>query len=1167
MSAEETIRKALGELKIDEILKMSNSDGSRMSSSELEAAIGKLQEWQSRAAHREREEKKRLAREEAEQKKREKEAREAAHIEKVTSMELPIGWDNIFDSDPRAEGVHADSVSDGLILSLSNLGRVDIEYISSVTGSGYKEVIEALRGSIYQNPQTWGECFYKGWETAEEYLSSNLSAKWQAAKDANTKYRGYFAENLRALEAVMPGEVAAKDIYVTLGSPWVPTDVIDDFIKHIYGIDHDIHETFSVRHDLLTGTWEIPSKSSYSLNVSGTFTYGTRRLPAVNIIEKTLNMRPISVNDEVYDPTTKSGVRSVVNKDETLLAIEKQKLLIDEFQRWVWTDKKRADRLREIYARNFTSMRRRVFDGSFLKFPTMNNAVTLYPYQKNAVARILFTPNTLLAHEVGSGKTYVMIAAGMEMRRMGLSKKNLYVVPNNIVGQWEKIFREMYPKSKLLVVDPKRFAPHKRIDTLEDMRDGDFDAIIIAYSCFDMIPMSDKSLLAELEVALEELKANLSDRTKATSGLRTRVKKTSEKIAELTLKVSDISSQLEATKEQIFFDDLGVTRLFVDEAHNYKNLPLETKNPSVLGINAKGSKKCKDMMDKVCFVEKEGGGVILATGTPVTNSVTDAFVIQKYLQNGELGLLGISNFDGWAGMFAQQAQAFEIDVDTSSYRLATRFSKFHNLPELTALFSQIADFHKLDKQNGIPDLDGYTDALIPKTPEFTAFLSDISRRADDVRAHNVSRATDNMLKITTDGRKGALDMRLVDPNAQFDYRSKVSRCAENVASIWATTNGSQLVFCDTSTPKSAFNVYDEIRRLLVGYGIPDGEIAYVHDAETETKRQKLFADVRSGAVRILIGSTFKIGIGVNVQDKLIALHHLDVPWRPADMTQREGRIIRQGNENEKVRIFRYITDGSFDAYSWQLLETKQRFITALLSGSYTGRDGGEIDDTVLDYAEVKALAVGDPLIKERVETANELERTITLHQKEVDERLRLENELSALPAQIEAQKRDIERAKTDLAAYTRRMASLPQPQSTAEKEEYAKKRRELRERIYAAISDNAQKSEETRVARYHGFDVVLPAHMMSEKPYLWLVREGKYFVDLGEKERGVLARIDNFLDALPKHIEKLGETLAFFEKRETQIKEELKKIVSYSDRIEELGEKLRKIDKKLNVGN
>lgn len=555
----------------------------------------------------------------------------------------------------------------------------------------------------------------------------------------------------------------------------------------------------------------------------------------------------------------------------------------------------------------------------------------------------------------------------------------------------------------------------------------------------------------------------------------------------------------------------------------------------------------------------------MATGTPITNSVTDAFIMQKYLQSGELGLLDIGNFDSWVGMFAERVTEFEIDVDTSSYRMATRFSKFHNLPELTSLFSQIADFHRIDKTNGVPDFEGYSDALVAKTQGFEDYLKEISRRADDVRNHNVPRNVDNMLLITTDGRKAALDLRLVDPASKFTYQSKVARCAENVFHIHSCTNGTQIVFCDTSTPKAGFNIYDEMKRLLVNMGIPIREIAYIHDADTEKKRAKLFDMMRKGTIRVLIGSTFKLGIGVNVQDKLIAIHHLDVPWRPADMTQREGRILRQGNENPKIKIYRYITEGSFDAYSWQLLETKQRFITGLLSGSYTQRDSTDIEDTVLNYAEVKALAVGNPLVKKRVETANELSRYLTLQRKLVETRLYLESELRELPAQMEHQKKLIEKARIDKEFYADHIGSLPIPITAAEKKANAEKRKNLREMIFAAVRDNELKTSESVFMDYCGFKIVLPANMKKENPFVWLQRTGRYYVELGDTELGILTRIDNFLNGLDTHIDNLNKALINMSDKKKHIRAELDSRENYTDKIKELKEQIEIMDKKLGV--
>ena len=1146
------------------------------SSEEIGAMIEQLREAKEQARKREEEERRRREMTDILRQRQEERERKEAHVCEVTCMDLPLDWENVFDSDERTRGVHTDSIPDALVMCLNTLGRVDIEYISSVTGADYKTVICTLKGSIYQNPDTWGECFYKGWETAEEYLSGNLMRKLNTAREAYKEYYGWFSENIKAIEKVLPPAVTAEDIYITLGSPWVPASVIDDFILHLFGspfrhknggfssFDEDrIMESWRTVHDGIIGTWEIPGKSRYHHSVGVRKVYGTERIEALYILEKTLNMKSVTVTDEVSCTGNSSGKKRVINKAETVAALEKQQKLIKEFQKWVWQDEDRKKRLENIYENNFGCVRRRIFDGSFLEFPGMSPSVQLYPYQKDAAARIIFTPNTLLAHDVGAGKTYVMIAAGQELRRMGLSKKNLYVVPNNIVGQWRIIFLEMYPGAKLLCVDPKAFEPKKRNAVLEQIRDEDFDGIIMAYSCFEQIPLSKDYYLEELESRKAQVEAIVRQKTKATS----RLKKKQEAIEKA---LADMSAAMDDMYDTVCFDELGITRLFVDEAHNFKNVPLDTKTENVLGISSAGSKKCRDMMDKVHMIQKknDGKGVVLATGTPVTNSVTDVYIMQQYLQSGELAMLDLQSFDSWIGMFAEKVTEFEIDVDTSSYRLATRFAKFHNLPELTSLLSSVADFHGADGATGIPVFSGYSDAVVSKTPEFSAYLDDISSRADSVRKGLVNRKDDNMLKITTDGRKAALDLRLVDPHAMFTYQSKVARCAENAADIYFKTTAdrsAQLIFCDTSTPKAGFNIYDELKVRMMQLGVPESSIAYVHDAETETQRSQLFARVRCGDIRILIGSTFKLGLGVNIQERLIALHHLDVPWRPADMTQREGRILRQGNTSGRVFIYRYITEGSFDAYSWQLLETKQRFISSLLSGSLTERSGTDIADTVLDYAEVKALAVGDPLIKERVEAANELTRYMTLQHKLVESRLRLEKELLELPAKIQNQMNLIESCKRDITAYAEWKKANPPVADSRQKKAEADNRRQLRELIGDAVRENALETKERTLLTYRGFDIVLPANMSPERPYLWLKRSGKYYVELGDTDIGNLIRIDNFLDSLDEHLAALEQGLESLNDKERDIRSELSKDESYIDRIEEYKKKLEKLDKRLGV--
>ena len=1094
-------------------------------------------------------------REEEEQLERERRQQEDmdARIEKATCMDLPLDWENVFDSDARTQGVHVDNVADALVLSQVTLGRVDIEYMASITGRDYKAVIESLQGAIYQNPERWEECFYKGWETADEYLTGNLMRKWNAANEANKIFRGHFTENLRAIEKVIPETVATKDIYVTIGSPWIPSDVIDEFIEYLLGpSSYSKLPAGKVKHDEITGTWDIPFKSRYYDKSASYSTYGTSRIEALYIIEKTLNMKNVVVTDKVACVSTKSGEKRVINKAETALAIEKQKLIIEKFQKWIWTEPRRKERLEEIFESKFSCVRTRRFDGSFLTFPTMDSSIELYPYQRNAIARILFSKNTLLAHDVGSGKTYVMVAAAMELLRMGLTKKNLFVVPNNIVGQWKGIFLKLYPQANVLCIEPKHFTPTKRVATLKAIRDNDYDGIIMAYSCFDMIKLSNKYHLEALKEEKKELEEMAKTYGKRTSGLEQRQKKNKEEIDKyLSLYGTD--------KLPLAFDELGITRLFVDEAHNYKNVPLDTQVDRVLGINTEGSAKCKAMMEKVYYIQKQndGGGVVMATGTPITNSITDAFVMQKYLQSGELAALDLQSFDAWIGMFAERSTEFEVDVDTNSYRLATRFSKFHNLPELTTLLSSIADFHQVRSGGELPEFDGYTDALIGRTMEFGNYLQDISHRADAVRHGKVRRRDDNMLKITTDGRKAALDLRLVDRTAQFTYQSKVARCAENVCEIYHRTTkdrSTQLVFCDVSTPKSGFNMYDELTHLLLLYHVKEEEIAYIHDADTDRKREVLFDRMQRGEIRILIGSTFKLGLGVNVQNKLIAVHHLDVPWRPADMVQREGRILRQGNTNKKIQIFRYITEGSFDAYSWQLLETKQKFISALLEGSITERSGSDVDDTVLSYAEVKALAIGNPLIKKRVETVNELQRYLTLQRKLVEEKELLEKKYSEMPLRIAETRTRMNQCRADILRYVENKREFD-----------FEERKDLRSAIYEAVMDNVLQPVERTFMPYQGFEIILPANMLAEKPYVWLQGDGKYYVELGDSERGMMVRIDNFLEELKTLALKFTDELADLSLERERIRMELEKDESYVDKIEELKAEIKRLDKELGV--
>ena len=1077
-------------------------------------------------------------------------------------VSLTLDWGEAFSRDEGIIGLDQSKVSpyDALIQSVMNCGRVDLDYISDLTGMDKDEVIRNLRGQIYQNPTVWKQDHdpYAGWETSDEYLSGNILRKYKEAKAASLPLRNKrFSVNMEALQALMPKATAQDEIYISLGSPWIPPSVIDDFMEYLfkdtgYG-PYTNSQIYHVKHD--DYEWEIPYKGRYNRCAAVTHIYGTKRLNALQILEMTLNMKTAAVYDEVESYTTKSGISRQLNEEETILAVEKQQLMIDMFREWVWTDPERSRRLMDIFETKYGSTRQRHFNGAGLTFPGMSQDVELLDYQKNAVARIIFTRNTLLAHEVGSGKTYVMIAAAEKLKQMGLSKKNLFVVPNSITGQWLEMYRAIYPDSKVLCI------PDKRLEMLKEVRDGEYDGIIMAYSCFDEIPISKAYYRQQLEDEIVTIQRQIKCGKATTSAAEARLKAIKKKLTRLMNEESDNHVE----EEVICFDELGVTRLFIDEAHNYKNVPVNTRSSLVQGISSKGSKKCRSMLDKVRIVQRmDQGGVVMATGTPITNSITDIYVMQQYLQSFELSLMDLQNFDNWAGMFAERTTDFEIDIDTNSYKLASRYGKFHNLQVLTSMIASFADFHKVDESVGIPRFDGYTDISVPKTKAFMEFLGDISTRADDVRHRRVKSTEDNLLKITTDGRKAALDLRLVDEELYQDGPSKVKYCAGKIYDIYLKTadmHGVQAVFCDTSTPKQGFNIYDELKEWLVVLGIPENEIAFIHDAKTEAKRASLIRKVTNGSIRVLIGSTFKMGIGLNIQTGgLVALHHLDVPWRPADMTQRNGRILRQGNPCKQVEIYRYYTTGSFDAYSWQLLEIKQRFIDQLLSGTAEDENADDIGDTSLSYAEIKAMSVGNPLLKHRVEVANELQRCRALQRKRAESNRSLEERRELMNTLIFNQRL---RVKESLEDYAQLKQHRPDP--NADKKLLRKERRDLRSRLDQALKKNLYRPKDRELFAYKGFKIILPANMTEEKPYVWLQGANRYKVELGDSEQGNLTRIDHFLDGFAKRIKEMEQQIRNKEIEVLNIEQELAKADGYADQIAELKKQLAKIDEKLEV--
>ncbi|MBR4555342.1 MAG: DEAD/DEAH box helicase family protein [Ruminococcus sp.] len=1070
-------------------------------------------------------------------------------VTRVTSLTVPEGYVNPFAGDERARGVFCEDLTKALGICLDRLGRVDIEYISQISGKDLPEVINGLKGSIYCDPDRWEECFYKGWVTADEYLSGNMIKRYRAAKAANDKYPGFFPDNFKAAEAALPPPLEIKDIYATLGSPWIPADIIDDFIVHIMGtVNSRRKQENSDRtvHDSITGVWEIPNKSRYGHSARSLY-YGTSRISPLALMEKLLNCRQV----QIFDSETNSQGKAVrvLNEQETVAALECERRLRAEFSDWLWKDSRRSERLQMIYENNFSCFKSRSFDGSFLTFPGMNEKYELYDFQKEAAAKILFTPNTLLAHEVGSGKTFIMAAAGMKLKQLGLSKRNMFVVPNSLVGQWVSIFKDLYPGAEVITAEPSVFTKEKKESTLRQIRDTDFDAVIIAYSCFDRIPLSAAAQHHLLVLEYEEIV-----RYSAQHGGTAPKALAAKKDALLArIKALEAEKSLPDSGKEITFDALGITTLFLDEAHNYKNIPIDSQ-AGLLGINSRGSDKCGRMLEKVRHTSLTGRGAVFATGTPITNSISDAYTMQKYLQYGDLKALGLRTFDSWVGMFAEAKTDFEIDVDTSGYRMCRRLRSFHNLPELTALFSVTAHYHRTDGRRDIPEFAGHEDCVVEKSEALAQYLRNISDRAETVRRGEISRSEDNMLKITTDGRKAALDIRLAEPEAGEQLKSKVRFCAGNVFEIWKANdieNCTQLVFCDISTPKAEFNIYSELKRLLVEKGIPPEQIEFIHSYEQDDERMELFDRVNSGKVRVLLGSTFKLGTGVNVQTRLKAAHHLDVPWRPADMIQREGRILRPKNLNPKVRIFRYITEGSFDAYSWQLLETKQSFISQLLANELTERSGSEVDGVVLNYAEVKALAVGNPLIKRRIETANELSRCRILQRQLWQRRQYLTERLEAIPGEREKLRTVIANAKDDLE-------NLRQPENETVTTDMRTKLREALEAAVAAMTDCS-----VTICEHRGFRISLQPNMISSRPAVKIARSGSYYTELGNAPAGYPARVDNLLDRLPEFIEDSEQRLAELEKENVDAQLELDRRDSYLGEIERLEAELKSIDERL----
>ena len=884
---------------------------------------------------------------------------------------------------------------EALAVSLNEKAKVDLPYMSGLTGKPQNKIAAELAGVIFKNPVTGV------WENADEYLSGNVREKLKTAR-AFAENHPEYTSNVRALEQVQPVDLDASEIEVRIGATWIAPEIYLDFMKELLQTPgHLAGRVIDVWYSSASGTWNISGKNADSdRNVLATVTYGTSRANAYKILEDTLNLKDMRIYDRIQDAEGKE-VR-VLNKKETMLAAQKQDAMKEAFKDWIFKDRGRREKLCAIYNEHFNSIRPREYDGSHLTFPGMNPEIELRPHQKNAVAHQLYGDNVLLAHVVGSGKTYEMVAAAMESKRLGLAQKSLFVVPNHLTEQWGAEFLQLYPGANILVATKRDFEPANRKKFCARIAMGNYDAVIIGHSQFERIPLSEERQQRMIEKQVEELEVEIQVAKLDRDGGYYTVKQL-EKTKKGLRRRLELLDNKGKKDDVVTFEELGVDRLYVDEAHYYKNAFLYTKMRNVAGIAQNEAQKSADMFNKCQYLDEitGGKGITFATGTPVSNSMTELYTMQRYLQYGKLKRMGLGHFDSWASTFGEVVTSIELAPEGTGYRAKSRFARFYNIPELMSMFKEIADIKTAD-QLELPVPEAEYETVVLKPSEYQKeIVASLGERAEVIRDGGVDSSVDNMLKVTNDGRKLALDQRLVDPVLPDDGDSKIRACVEKSFAIWKETapkRSSQIIFCDLSTPKGdgTFNVYDDLKKKLIAKGVPEAEIAFIHDANTEAKKTELFSKVKSGQVRFLLGSTAKMGAGTNVQDRLIALHHLDVGWKPSDLEQREGRIIRQGNMNKKVHIYRYVTEGTFDSYMWQLIESKQKFISQIMTSKSPVRSCEDVDDTALSYAEVKALATGNPAIKEKMALDVEISKLKLLKANFVSSHYRLEDDIAKL---------------------------------------------------------------------------------------------------------------------------------------------------------------------------
>ena len=1067
---------------------------------------------------------------------------------------------------PHTPVTSVDTASEALAVSLGEKATIDMDYMMELSGKSENEIFEDLKGVIFLNPlYEYGNSYEPKYLMADEYLSGNVREKLKIAKNSAELYPEDYKVNVEALQKVQPKDLTASEISVRLGATWLPPDDVQEFIFHLLETPRYAQWNIKVHFSPFTSEWNIEGKSYDKGNVRAYNTYGTSRINAYKIIEETLNLKDVRIFDYIEDDEGKK--KAVLNKKETAIAQSKQEMIKQEFQDWIWSDPERRERLCKSYNEKFNSVRPREYDGSHIIFNGMNPEIELREHQKNAVAHILYGGNTLLAHAVGAGKTFEMVAAAQESKRLGLCNKSLFVVPNHLTEQWAAEYLQLYPAANILVATKKDFETKNRKRFCGRIATGDYDAVIIGHSQFEKIPMSIERQRAILEQQLEEITGGIAE-LKRNRGENFSIKQLEKSKKSIKQKLDKLNDQTKKD-DVVTFEELGVDRLFVDESHYYKNLYLYTKMRNVGGIAQTEAQKSSDLFMKCRYLDEitGGRGTVFATGTPISNSMVELYTIQRYLQYNTLVKNGLQHFDAWASTFGETITAVELTPEGTGYRAKTRFAKFYNLPELMAMFKEIADIKTADMLNlPVPEAKYHNIAVKPSEMQ-KEMVASLAERAEQVRGGGVDSSVDNMLKITNDGRKLALDQRMLNDMLPDFEGSKINACVDNIYRIWEENidkKSAQLVFCDLSTPKNdgTFSVYNDIRKKLIERGIPESEVKFIHEADTDMKKKELFQKTRKGEVRVLLGSTQKMGAGTNVQDKLIALHDVDCPWRPSDLEQRSGRIVRQGNENPQVEIYRYVTEQTFDAYLYQLVEGKQKFASQIMTSKSPVRSAEDIDETALSYAEIKMLATGNPYIKEKMDLDIQVQKLKMLKSNFLSEKYGLEDkvikfypqQIAYLKSRVEGLTKDVETAKSHPKPIDEQPLGM-----MVSGVSYSEKAEAGQAIINACKSMNSP--DAIPLGEYRGFQMELYFDTVQRNYVVKLKGETSRDVPLGDDSHGNIVRIDNGIERFEEALADTKNSLENTEKQFETAKQEIEKPFAKE---EELRAKTARLDE-LNI--